>query len=146
MCLIPAFIEEVFFRGCLQQLFLNWMKKTPMVAILLIAVIFSAFHGQLSGFFPRVFLGLLLGLAYYFSGSIWITIAMHALNNFITVLMVYLFNAKITTTDMTKLPDTNLWLGLSSGIAVIGLIYLFQKYRKPFELVEVDKTIEEPVP
>ncbi len=145
MCLIPAFIEEVFFRGCLQQLLLNWMKKTPFAAILIIAVIFSAFHGQLSGFFPRVFLGLLLGLAYHFSGSIWITIAMHALNNFITVLLVYLYNAKITTIDMTKLPDTNLGLGLGSGIAVIGLIYLFHKDRKPFLLVEVDKTIEEKV-
>ncbi len=146
MCLLPAFIEEIFFRGCLQQLLLNWMKKTPFLAILLVAVIFSAFHGQLSGFIPRVFLGLLLGLAYHYSGSIWVTMCMHALNNFVTVLMVYLYNAKITQVDMTKLPDTNLWLGLGSGLAVGGILYLFYKDRKPFILVEVDKTIEEPLP
>jgi hypothetical protein len=146
MCLAPAFIEEIFFRGCLQQLLLNWMKKTPFAAILIIAVIFSAFHGQLSGFFPRLFLGLLLGLAYYYSGSIWLTMIMHALNNFLTVLMVYLFNAKITTVDMTKLPDTSLWVGIGSGITVIGLLYLFYKDRKPFIPVEVEKELEEPLP
>ncbi|GBL34904.1 hypothetical protein EMGBS15_04990 [Filimonas sp.] len=122
------------------------MKKTPFAAILIIAVIFSAFHGQLSGFFPRLFLGLLLGLAYYYSGSIWLTMIMHALNNFLTVLMVYLFNAKITTVDMTKLPDTSLWVGIGSGITVIGLLYLFYKDRKPFIPVEVEKELEEPLP
>ena len=146
MCLLPAFIEEIFFRGCLQQLLLNWMKKTPFVAILVVAVIFSAFHGQLSGFVPRVFLGLLLGVAYHYSGSIWLTMCMHALNNFVTVLMVYLFNAHIIKIDMTKLPDTNLWLGLGSALAVGGVLYLFYTNRKPFLLVEVDKTIEKPLP
>ena len=139
MCLVPAVVEELFFRGCLQQLLLNWMRKTPLIPIILVAIIFSAFHGQLSGFFPRLFLGLLLGLVYHYSGSIWICIAMHFFNNFLTIILIYLYNTKIIHTDINKLPDMNIVLGVASGAAVMFMLWLFYHDRKPFEIIEVEK-------
>jgi uncharacterized protein len=88
--LLPALIEELLFRACLQNVMVKWLQKTPFTAILFVAILFSAFHGQMSGFFPRLFLGLMLGFAYYFSGSIWVSILMHALNNFIVVVLNWL--------------------------------------------------------
>ncbi len=139
MCIAPALIEELFFRACLQRILLNWMKSFPFTAILIVAIVFSAFHGQLSGFLPRVFLGLLLGLAYYYTGSIWVTILMHVFNNFLTIFFVYLYNAKIVHVDVSKLPAMNPIVGIASGIAVIGFLYLFYKDRKPYEVIEVSK-------
>lgn len=139
MSLLPAIIEEVFFRGCLQQLLGSWMRRTPVVAIVLVAVIFSAFHGQLSGFIPRLYLGLLLGLMYHYSGSLWVTILMHFVNNFITILFTYFYHAHITEIDPSNLPDTNLWMGLSSGVAVVGMLLLTYRYRQPVQSIEVAK-------
>jgi uncharacterized protein len=141
--LFPAIIEEIFFRGCLQQIFMNWMRKTPFTAILIVAIIFSAFHGQLSGFVPRLFLGMLLGLVYYFSGSIWISIVMHFLNNFITVVLIYLANNKSISFDVRHLPDMNWMLGICSGLFTFGFIYLFWKTRIPMIVIEVEKTDEQ---
>jgi membrane protease YdiL (CAAX protease family) len=139
ICIAPALIEELLFRACLQRILLAWMSKKPYMAIFIVAILFSAFHGQLSGFFPRLFLGLLLGLTYYFSGSIWISIIMHVLNNFVTVFFVYLYNQKLINMDVTHLPDMNMLFGLLSGIAVAGLLFLFYKDRKPYEPIEVEK-------
>jgi len=135
----PALIEEIFFRGCLQQILLNWMRKTPFAAIFLVAALFSLFHWQLSGFFPRLFLGLLLGLAYYYSGSLWVSILMHAINNFVSVLLIFLFNTKTIAMDITQLPNVNMWVGAGSGIAVCGIVYLFYKDRKECTLWEVER-------
>lgn len=139
MSVAPAIIEELFFRGCMQQVLLNWMRRTPFAAILIVAICFSAFHGQLSGFIPRVYLGMLLGLTYYYSGSIYLTMIMHFLNNFITIFLFYLHQSGQLSIDLMKLPDMNLLLGISSGLAGLLMVYLFYKDRKPFQIFEVEK-------
>lgn len=140
--IIPAVIEEIFFRGCLQNVLLSWMRPTPFVALLITAIIFSAFHGQLSGFIPRVFLGLLLGLGYHYSGSLWVAILMHAFNNFISVVMVYLFNNHYTPIDVTQLPPVNSWLAIVSLLVTLSLIYYYYKLRVPHQYIEVEKDDE----
>jgi uncharacterized protein len=139
MCILPAVVEETFFRGCLQNLMLSWMRLTPMIAIVLVAILFSAFHGQLSGFFPRFFLGLLLGLAYFYSGSLWLPLIMHALNNFITVSMMWLYHRGLSPLDMSDLPEVSLLPGLASAAAVAAILYFFYTQRIPFLPVEVEK-------
>lgn len=139
MSLLPALIEEVFFRGCLQQIMCNWMRRTPIAAIVLVAILFSAFHGQLSGFFPRLYLGLILGLAYHYTGSLWVPVLMHFVNNFITILFTYFYKIHLTEIDPSAMPDTNLWLGLASGVAVVGMLFLFYRNRQAFQPVEIDK-------
>lgn len=130
LCLLPAMVEEVFFRGCLQQIMLAWLPGRHWVGLLLCAVIFSAIHGQLSAFLPRFFLGLLLGLAVYWSGSLWPAIGMHALNNAMSVLLSFLYRKGVLTTDLTNLPSVPLWMGLLSAFLTAGLLYLLWLRRK----------------
>ncbi len=130
--LFPAIIEEYFFRGCLQQILLQWMKNTPYTALIVTAIIFSLFHGQMSGFLPRAFLGLLLGLAYYYTGSLWVSILMHFLNNTLTVVMVYLFNNQFISVDVTKLPPVNIFFGIGSALAVLAVAYLMNTRKELF--------------
>ncbi|MBK9483331.1 MAG: CPBP family intramembrane metalloprotease [Bacteroidetes bacterium] len=127
ICLIPALAEELFFRGCLQQVLLSWLHKFPYTALLIVAVLFSAFHGQLSGFMPRVFLGLALGLVYYFTGNLWISIFMHFLNNFISVFFTFLKERNLIHFDIADNSTVPLWLGLMSLILSAVLIYFLSK-------------------
>jgi membrane protease YdiL (CAAX protease family) len=141
--IIPAIVEEIFFRGCLQNILLSWMPKYHMVALMIIAAVFSAFHGQLSGFFPRLFLGLLLGLGYYFTGNLWVGVVMHMINNLITVVMVYLYNTQHITIDVTQLPPVHVLVGLASLLVTGVLVYFLYKLRVQHQYIEVDKSDEE---
>ncbi|MBC6491145.1 type II CAAX prenyl endopeptidase Rce1 family protein [Flavihumibacter stibioxidans] len=88
IALLPAVCEELFFRGVLQRLFIQIFRR-PWTGIIITAVLFSAFHGQFLGFFPRLMLGVLLGAIYWYSGSIWPGIIAHFVNNALQVVYVY---------------------------------------------------------
>jgi membrane protease YdiL (CAAX protease family) len=75
--------EEFFFRGLLQKgLLSSSLSKTG--AVLLTAVVFSAFHLDPVGFMARVELGVLFGLLRLYTGSLWPGIFAHAANNLVS--------------------------------------------------------------
>ncbi|MBK7764361.1 MAG: CPBP family intramembrane metalloprotease [Bacteroidetes bacterium] len=138
ICLLPAVVEEIFFRGCLQQLLLRWIRN-PWLAIFIVAIIFSAFHGQVSAFLPRLFLGFILGLVYYLNGSLYTTILMHFINNFITVWLVYFFHTGVIKTNINELPDVNMILGLLCTALLIGVLFHLYKNRVEFQIYDMEK-------
>ncbi len=95
---IPAVGEEFLFRGMIQRIVLKKSKNVG-VSIFLVAVLFSAIHGQFYGFFPRLMLGLLLGLIYYWSGNLLYSIVFHFLNNSLVVTYFYLQNINVIKAD-----------------------------------------------
>ena len=78
--LLPAIGEELVFRGVIQKTLENWSRK-PHLAIFLSGAIFSFIHFQFAGFLPRMFLGMLLGYAYYFSKSLLVPMILHFVFN-----------------------------------------------------------------
>lgn len=76
--------EEIFFRGALQRILLS-CKVGHHVAIWATAFVFSAFHMQFFGFFPRLILGAYFGYLFYWSKSLWLPVVMHAFNNSLVV-------------------------------------------------------------
>lgn len=96
MAVMPAIGEEFVFRGVLQRLFSSWTNNVH-VSIFLSAFLFSAIHFQFFGFFPRFLIGVLLGYSYIWSGSLWVPIFIHFVNNAAAVLISYL--AKIDILD-----------------------------------------------
>lgn len=101
IALIPAFAEEYLFRGLVQNEFLRWLKS-PHIAVWITATIFSAVHFQFLGFFPRLFLGVLLGYVYVWSGNIFYPMLGHFLNNGLQVLVLYLHQKQIIGEELTK--------------------------------------------
>ncbi len=83
--LLAGFSEELFFRGALQRLLAS-ERLNPHVAIWITAFIFSSFHVQFYGFFPRLLLGAYFGYLLYKSGSIWLPVTVHACNNAMVVI------------------------------------------------------------
>lgn len=82
--MLAGFSEELYFRGAMQRL-LQSGGMNAHVAIWLTAFVFSAFHMQFFGFFPRLLLGAFFGYVFYLSGSLWLSAALHALNNSVVV-------------------------------------------------------------
>lgn len=88
IALIPGFFEEFLFRGIIQKN-INLISKNHHLAIWLSALIFSAIHMQFYGFFPRLFMGVLFGYLFYWSGSIFYAVAAHFFNNFFSLSIWY---------------------------------------------------------
>jgi len=130
IAILPAIGEEFFFRGVLQRLFSEWFKNAH-VAIIVTAFIFSAIHMQFYGFIPRFMLGLFLGYAFYWSGTLWLPIIIHFLNNASTVVVAFLSARGMTTVDFETFGSSdNLFVILSSAIVVAGLVFVLYRIRK----------------
>ena len=124
--LIPAFGEEIFFRGTIQKLLLQRFGN-PHNAIFVTALIFSLMHFEITAFFYRFFLGVVLGYLYYWGRSLLFPIVLHALNNCLTVISMYWTTNELNSTDQ---PIENVEIGgfgLLLSAASAGLI-LFNFY------------------
>ncbi len=117
LALIPAIGEELLFRGVLQKLLYDWSNKIH-IAIWLSAFLFSALHLQFYGFFPRLLLGALFGYLFFWSGSLWIPITTHFINNLLAVSIFYINN------NFSKELE-NVGTGDNAYIYVITSIILF---------------------
>jgi hypothetical protein len=89
IAVIPALGEEFFFRGTLQRMFHQWFRN-PHVAIILVSVVFSAFHLQFYGFLTRFALGVIFGYLFLWSGNLWYPVIAHFINNFVPVTVAYI--------------------------------------------------------
>ena len=128
IAVLPAVGEELLFRGILQKLLGQWSKNIH-VGIWISAFVFSAMHAQFYGFVPRMLLGAFFGYLLVWSGSLWLPILAHFINNGSAVLFTYLFGSGVITTNPDKLGTTLLdtWWVLISGVICATLI--FQLYR-----------------
>ncbi|MEP7279085.1 MAG: CPBP family intramembrane glutamic endopeptidase [Bacteroidota bacterium] len=123
MALFPAMFEETLFRGGLQQILIAWFKK-PLAAIIITSVIFSAVHFSYFGFLPRFVLGMVLGLIFYYSKSIWLNMVLHFLNNAFAICYYYFYtNGKPVSQTVDE--TAPLWMALP---AIIVLVLLFRYF------------------
>jgi uncharacterized protein len=126
--LIPAFGEEFFFRGVLQKVFQRWFKN-PHVAIIFIAIIFSAFHMQFYGFLPRFVLGVLFGYLFYWSGNIWYPVLAHMFNNFLPVTLTFFFRNQFDPAELDTVgtgPEAWLWALPAVLLSIASIVYFYR--------------------
>jgi hypothetical protein len=107
---IAAVGEELIFRGILIRLFREWTRNTH-VAVLVSSLLFSALHLQFFGFIPRMVLGIILGYLFVWSGSLWVPILVHFINNATAVTVSYLGNHGIVNSDLENFGTSdNPWI------------------------------------
>ena len=130
--------EELFFRGVLQRLFIK-MFRNPWAGIIITGFIFSAIHMQFFGFFPRFMLGILLGVIYWYSGSIWTAIIAHFVYDGLIVIISYIKPESIKEDNPVALQGISMAIvGLISLGLVAGLvIWMRKKSENSFEKVYV---------
>lgn len=122
-----AFVEEIFFRGALQQHIEKWLRNGH-VAVWTAAFIFSAIHLQFYGFFPRLIMGAVLGYLFLYSRNLWIPMLYHFVNNAAVVVITYFWGESNFLEQLEDKPLT--WVSFIVMI-VSGLLtyFLFSQYK-----------------
>lgn len=128
---LPAIGEELLFRGVLQQL-LKRITGSTHTAIWISAAIFSALHVQFFGFLPRLILGGMFGYMLEFTGSLWVTMIAHFVNN-ASAVIVYYFSEKGISGESGVQTNTNPEATIFSAlISLVFVVALFRMlYTKP---------------
>lgn len=85
---LAGFSEEIFFRGALQRLLAS-ARIGNITSIWVAAFIFSAIHMQFFGFVPRLLLGAYFGYLLLWSGSLWLPVLAHTVNNTLYIILKY---------------------------------------------------------
>ncbi len=127
VAIVPAIGEELLFRGVLQKIMVDWIKNYH-IAIWVTAILFSALHMQFFGFLPRMLLGALFGYVFYWSGSLWLPILGHFINNGSVVLLSFFYPEMINNTEITLFEGDANWIAtIVSGVFVVGLMVVFKR-------------------
>jgi sodium transport system permease protein len=100
VAITPAVCEEALFRGFI----MNGLRPLgPVPAIGISALLFGIAHASIYRLLPTLFLGILLGIVVWRTGSIFCGIVLHAMNNGLLA-------------SMTKAPELGRALGLQPGV------------------------------
>jgi uncharacterized protein len=120
IALLPAIGEEMLFRGILQRLFTDWFRNAH-VAIFVTAFIFAAIHLQFYGILPRMLLGVLFGYLFWWSGSLWLPIFAHFLNNGAAVVVSFLASRNVVNQDYESFGSTDNVFFIAGSIVLTAL-------------------------
>lgn len=124
VAIIPAFVEELLFRGLIQSSFER--KLTPIKSLILTGIIFGAFHLNPFTFVALAGIGIYLGFLRYIANSLWVAVAAHFYNNALICIAIFF-----------KMEDDKMILGnpettpLALTIAILVgmlLIFIFSTY------------------
>lgn len=127
IAILPAVGEELIFRGILQKLFTELTGKA-LWGILISAALFSAMHLQFQGFIPRFALGVLFSYLLLWTGSLWLPIIAHFINNLIAIIGYALIYKGTIPPETESVGGLSLmWpLGIVSIIAICGLMRIIK--------------------
>ena len=138
--LLPAIGEELVFRGVVQKIFHQWSRNIH-VAIWTTAFVFSAMHMQFYGFLPRMVLGGMLGYMLAWSGSLWLPIFAHFVNNAGAVVFMYLFQQGMTSIDPDKIGTESELPVIAFSLLLSALCFLML-YKRRRLISQEEETVE----
>lgn len=120
IAMVPAFCEEILFRGYLLKAFeKSWGIIT---AILVSGLIFGLYHVQLTNLLPLAALGIVFACFTWLSGSLWPAIGAHFVNNGAMVILATI-NPEMAFTDISAESLPPLWMLFLSILFTGGIGY-----------------------
>ena len=129
---LPAIGEELLFRGVFQRIFTNWTRSYHW-GIWISAILFSALHMQFFGFFPRMLLGAIFGYLLVWSGSMWLPIFAHFLNNGIAVIAMYLIDKEVLNPNLEVVGSTKDSYYMAAISLVLIVVFMLMIKRQNVE-------------
>lgn len=136
VAVLPAIGEELLFRGVIQKIFTNLTKNVHW-GVWISAILFSALHLQFYGFLPRMLLGVAFGYMLVWSGSIWLPIAAHFINNGVAVIAMYLIDKGLLSPEIEEIGSRSetYYMAVISLLLVVVLLISIKRQnelvRKP---------------
>jgi uncharacterized protein len=122
---LAGFSEELLFRAGLQNILFK-LFKNHWVAIITTGFVFSLAHFEFTGFLPRFALGVLLGVIYFYSNSIWPSVIAHCGFNIMQVIGIY----KGVDTDAVNVNFLDKRLIIAAVISLILTIFIVYWFKK----------------
>ena len=122
--MVPAFCEELLFRGYILRNFERSML--PWMAIILSGLIFGLFHIRLTQFIPLALLGMIMAWMTIETRSIWPAVVAHFVNNAGSVLAATYF-PDIVMDDSLKDVMPPLYL---VGLSIIVTYFIIQAMKR----------------
>ena len=116
-------VEEVLFRGVILGEFLSTMKKDT--AVFLSAVLFGSMHMQPIQIGYAFICGLILGYAYLYSNSLYMSITLHIIFNLLGGILPLAFKKEPTVLTVIGIIEE-----FSIIFGVLCILYLRKGYRK----------------
>ena len=126
--IVPALAEEFACRGVIIGLL---KKYGSAFAIICSSVVFGIMHGNFDQIPFAILVGLILGYIYVKTESIWISMAVHFVNNAISVIFTYLNG--IVSSNMQNLLYV-VYLIFAMLLAVVGVFMFARREDETFEL------------
>lgn len=120
--IMAAVGEELLFRGALIPL-LKGVSKSYWFAIIVSGLFFSLIHGDAAGFIPRAILGIILGICFVHTRSLWTSIVLHFLFNSLQVTALYLAEAQVKSLE-NKAVSTDWGILLFSSMTFLFCAFL----------------------
>lgn len=131
VALVPAFCEEILYRGYVLRAFQKSWSIWP--AVIISGLLFGLYHIQLSNLFPLATLGMLFAYVTWVSESIYPAIVAHLVNNGGSVLVASYYPesafAEITPESMPPLWGVIISLIISSYI----VYWMYRRHTKSSE-------------
>ncbi|XZF13530.1 lysostaphin resistance A-like protein [Chitinophagaceae bacterium MMS25-I14] len=147
MAIVPALGEEMAFRGILMRMLHKICSKGVIVLgsgyapgtvkskmrcpIVISAIIFSLFHFSVYSFVSIFIAGLLLGIIYYLTRSLWCSILAHLINNGLQIFLIYAFGNSPVMKAMAESNNLPWYLPAGGALLCGGALYLLWKNRTP---------------
>ena len=129
VAVVPAIFEELFFRGAVLSAL---STERTIMAILVSSVFFAAVHGSIYYFVSNFFAGIIFTLMVYITGSLFVSIIAHFLNNILSYVL-FVYSSRLTTVGFDAIV---VW-----GLAFIFLVALYntvgataKKYKEKLKL------------
>ncbi len=141
--LLPAFCEEVFFRGMVMRSFERFSPKT---AVLMSAMLFGIMHGNLQQVFFAFIFGVILAVADLEADSLVPSMLLHFANNFVAMLLTNMPDNAEEAAEYTpaeQLFSMGIWIVLGGALLAAGLFgYIYYTRRRNRRLTGSDKPAE----
>lgn len=115
IAVFPAFLEEFAFRGVLMQ---SLRRFGDGFALVVSSIIFAAMHGNIAQSAAVFFLGLTMGFFVLRTGSLWVGILMHFINNALSIGM------EVTLRDMSNEKAGMLIFLFYAAMVLLGIAFL----------------------
>lgn len=119
--IIPAVVEEIYFRGMLQNV-LYRTTENPHIAIFIASFLFAFVHGNMPGILAYLLMGLVLGYLFYFTNNLWYSILFHFLNNGFSLILDWLYRAGKLSFDPNGATVPSL-IGIVSVALIVAILY-----------------------
>ncbi len=134
-CLIPAFTEELIFRGTVGNGFTDG-SRNKAAAVAVSGALFALFHMNPAQTLHQFILGCLLTVFVMRSGSLWVGVIAHLFNNLCAVVLSY-------TVEPTGFYDKYDWIiVVVSGILLAASLFCYFHFAKDRRAVKNGSSAE----